>query len=111
MTDRDAAERRTLERRPDRLAASSTWANMTMVMITMVMQEKTISATRFKAHCLKLMDTVAETGEVLVVTKHNRPVVRVVAAEPAAPLRGSVRYLVSDEELIAPINERWDAMG
>lgn len=71
--------------------------------------EKTVSATQFKARCLALLDEVAETGQPLVVTKHRRPVVRVVPASPAASLRGSVRFLVSDEELIAPLPEVWEA--
>jgi prevent-host-death family protein len=75
----------------------------------MVINERTISATQFKAHCLQLLDEVAAKGEVLVVTKHNRPVARMVAVEPAASLRGSVRYLVDDGQLIAPLNEPWEA--
>ena len=71
--------------------------------------EKTVSATQFKARCLALLDEVAETGEALLVTKRRRPVVRVVPALPAASLRGSVRFLVSDEELLAPLPEVWDA--
>ena len=35
---------------------------------------KTIQASEFKAKCLALMDTVAITGETLVVTKNGRPV-------------------------------------
>jgi len=73
------------------------------------MAERVVSATRFKAQCLALMDEVAETGQALVVTKHKRQVVRVVPAEPAASLRGSVRFLVSDDDLIAPLQEHWDA--
>jgi prevent-host-death family protein len=49
-----------------------------------------IKAGEFKPKCLKLLDEVAETGEVLVVTKRGRPVARVLP-EPAssAPLRSS----------------------
>lgn len=79
-------------------------------MLTMVMI-KMVSATHFKAHCLRLLDEVSETGEVLVVTKHNKPVVRVTPAEPPGSLRGSARQLVSDEELIAPLDEPWEANG
>lgn len=34
----------------------------------------TIQASEFKAKCLALMDTVARTGEVWVVTKNGRPI-------------------------------------
>lgn len=36
-----------------------------------------ISATEFKAKCLKLIDQVHDTGEPLVITKHGKPVVEV----------------------------------
>ena len=45
---------------------------------------KEITATRFKAHCLRLLDEVADTGETLVVTKRGRPVVRVEPFNTAA---------------------------
>lgn len=34
----------------------------------------TISASQFKARCLGLMDQVAASGEVLVITKNGQPV-------------------------------------
>jgi prevent-host-death family protein len=69
---------------------------------------RTISATQFKARCLALLDEVALTGETITVTKHGKPVARVGPAEPPPSLVGSVTYLVSDEELIAPLWEDWD---
>lgn len=35
---------------------------------------QTIQASEFKSKCLALMDTVARTGEILVVTKNGKPV-------------------------------------
>jgi len=66
-----------------------------------------ITATRFKAECLGLLDRVAQTGDELVITKHGVPVARVVP--PAAPrsLRGTVTYHVGDDELIAPLDDLW----
>ena len=78
-------------------------------MVTMVMPERRITATRFKAQCLRLLDEVAETGQPLVVTKRGKPVVRVLAANGAPPLRGSVTFAVSDEDLIELLGDRWDA--
>ena len=73
------------------------------------MAERAITATQFKAKCLGLLDEVAATGEDLIVTKHGRPVARVVAIVPPASLLRSVTQLVSDDELIAPLGEAWDA--
>ena len=64
---------------------------------------RTIPASRFKAQCLALLDEVAETGEAIIVTKRGRPVAQITPVEPPDSLRGSVTYLVSDEELIAPL--------
>jgi prevent-host-death family protein len=67
-----------------------------------------ISASKFKAQCLGLLDRVAETGEELVVTKRGKPVARVVPVEEPPSLLGSVTYHVSDDELVAPLDEPWD---
>lgn len=68
-----------------------------------------ISASLFKAKCLALLDEVAQGGPEIVVTKHGKPVARIVAVEPAPSLIGSVTQHVSDEELIAPIDQVWNA--
>jgi prevent-host-death family protein len=65
--------------------------------------DRTISASRFKAQCLALLDEVAESGQALVVTKRGKPVARVEPLEPPESLEGSVTFLVSDEEFIAPL--------
>jgi prevent-host-death family protein len=79
-------------------------------MMTMVMKDaRQVSASRFKAQCLRLLDDVAETGVPLVVTKRGKPVARVVATSPPPSLLGSVSQLVDDDELIAPIEATWDA--
>lgn len=54
-----------------------------------------ISATEFKAKCLKLIDRVHDTGESLVVTKRGKPVVEIKPssigmADPFDKLKGSV---------------------
>lgn len=72
----------------------------------MVMRE--ISAAKFKAQCLALLDDVAATGTELVVTKRGKPVARVVPLEPPADLRGSVTILVDEEELLAPLYEDYE---
>lgn len=68
-----------------------------------------ISATHFKARCLALLDEVADSGIELVVTKRGQPVAKVVPVDEDVSLRGTVSYNVSDEELIAPLDERWEA--
>jgi prevent-host-death family protein len=78
--------------------------------MTVVMSEpKEITATQFKARCLRLLDEVAESGETLVVTKRGRPVARVEPSSPRPDLRGSVKLLVSPEEFVKPLDVEWDA--
>ncbi|MDX6720831.1 MAG: hypothetical protein QOJ63_3085 [Solirubrobacteraceae bacterium] len=74
-----------------------------------MVMSRTVSASRFKAQCLAMLDEVAATGEEILVTKRGRPVARVVALSQPAELAGSVSFLVSDDELVAPLDERWDA--
>ncbi len=76
-------------------------------MVTMVMPQE-ITATQFKAHCLRLLDQVAETGEALIVTKHGQPVARVEPPLAPSDLQGSVKINMSDEELIYFSMGPWD---
>jgi prevent-host-death family protein len=69
---------------------------------------KEITATQFKARVLALLDEAA-SGEEIVVTKHGRPVARVLPAESPAGLRGSVTFHVDDDALVAPLDVDWDA--
>jgi prevent-host-death family protein len=39
---------------------------------------KKVAAGRFKAHCLALMDEVQAKRETLIITKHGKPVARLV---------------------------------
>ena len=68
-------------------------------------------ASRFKAQCLALLDQVAETRIPIVVTKRGEPVAKLVPLDGAGPppdLLGSVRY-EHEEDLLAPVDEEWDA--
>jgi prevent-host-death family protein len=73
--------------------------------MTMGKMKHVVPAGEFKAKCLALLDEVAETGETLTVTKHGKPVARVVPIE-APDLRGSI---VSQKDLVSPTGEDWDA--
>lgn len=70
---------------------------------------RTIAAGQFKAQCLRLLDEVAETGETIVVTKRGKPVAKLEPLEDPPPLKGSVVYLVDDDELLFSTGEAWDA--
>lgn len=40
-----------------------------------------IPAAQFKARCLSVMDRVSESGEPVIITKHGKPVVKIIPAE------------------------------
>jgi len=69
---------------------------------------KEITASQFKAKCLRLLDEVAESGETLIVTKHGKAVARVEPPLGPDDLRGSVRINMTDEELIYFSMGPWD---
>ncbi len=70
---------------------------------------KAYTATRLKAELLGVLDDVARSGEAVVVTKHGRPVARIVPVDDDGPLLGSVRFNVGDDELLAPVDVSWEA--
>ena len=54
----------------------------TLVMYSGLMK---ITASLFKAQCLRLLDQVSRTGEELVILKRGRPVARLVPAREEKP--------------------------
>jgi prevent-host-death family protein len=79
-----------------------------------------ISAGKFKATCLKLMDRVAATGEPIVITKRGKPLAKLVPVREdkdhprsgIGSMAGTILYLAPDEELYSPAGDvRWNAQG
>jgi len=70
-----------------------------------------IAASEFKAKCLKIMDHVNYSHEEVIVTKHGKPVVRIVSVSqpPSASLFGYMKNSVNIVgDIIKPIDEAWD---
>ncbi len=73
---------------------------------------RTITASEFKAKCLKLMDDVAESGEEIVITKYGRPVSRLAPYRPkpqGAPWGRDRDIIQIHGDLVAPIGVEWEA--
>ncbi len=73
-----------------------------------------IGAAQFKATCLALLDRVRESGQDIVVTKHGKPVAKVVRYEEEKPRRtkfiGSMKGTVLHyDRPLDPLDEVWDA--
>ena len=78
-----------------------------------VVQEGVVNATAFKAHCLQMLDVVRDTRVPLVVTKHGKPVARLVPIDAEVKtVFGALRhYFVGgydDAALIEP--EPWPGL-
>ncbi len=73
---------------------------------------RTIKASEFKAKCLKLMDEVAESGEEIVITKHGRPVSRLLPyrEKPQSPFGRDRDIIQIHSDLDEPIDVAWDAV-
>lgn len=72
-------------------------------------QSRQIAAGEFKARCLQLMDEVKRSGIELVITKHGRPVAKLVPVSDDGDtafgwMRGSVRVL---GDVVSPDTEAW----
>ncbi len=71
---------------------------------------KVVTATHFKAHCLRLLDSVRRTRQPLIVTRHGRPVAEIgpvpIQHSNGNPLKGSILH---QEDLLAPVAGTWDS--
>lgn len=72
-------------------------------------QEKTISATEFKAKCLQVLDHLEPRG--LVITKHGRPVARItpMGRVDNSKLFGNMKGEIEILGDIFSTGEKWDA--
>ena len=55
-----------------------------------------MTAASFKAKCLGVLDTVAATGRGVIITKHGKPVARLVPLEPPKSLFGCMADTLLD---------------
>jgi len=73
---------------------------------------KRMAAGKFKAECLAVMDEVSQTGEAVLITKHGKPVAKLVAPDNPADdvfgfMEGKVK-IVGD--IVGPVTplEGWE---
>ncbi len=69
---------------------------------------KTVAASKFKEQCLALLDNLDRDG--ILVTKHGKPVARVIPAESdCASLIGSMRGKIEVRGNLLSTGLKWDA--
>lgn len=76
-----------------------------------MLQTREIAASDFKARCLEIMDEVERTGAEVVITKHRRPVARLVRARQdvslfCGSLKGAIAY---EGDITSPVDVEWSA--
>jgi prevent-host-death family protein len=77
----------------------------------LMMQHREIGAAEFKAHCLEIMDEVERLGTEVVITKHRKPVARLIPfGSKSDAFVGSLKGMVLEEkDLVSPIDVEWEA--
>lgn len=74
------------------------------------MNQRTMMASRFKAECLAVLDQVEQMRISVVVTKHGRPIARVVPLDAGSdvPTIGSVHLVAEDDAAYYSTDETWE---
>jgi len=72
---------------------------------------KKIPAGKFKSQCLSILKEVAEKHEIIIVTKHGKPLVKVIPYSNSEtvkknPLKDSILF---EKDIVAPIEVEWEA--
>jgi prevent-host-death family protein len=67
-----------------------------------------MAAGEFKAKCLAVLDEVAASKREVLITKRGRPVAKLVPLTEAEPVPRK-GLIVSQGDLVSPIDESWDA--
>jgi prevent-host-death family protein len=71
---------------------------------------KTIAAAKFKAQCLALLEHLEPEG--LVITKHGKPVARLLPIErSSAELIGSLRDVITVTGDLLSTGTEWDSVA
>ncbi len=74
------------------------------------MQQREIGAAEFKAHCLEIMDEIERFGTEVVITKHRKPIARLVPFNSEiGAFCGSLKGMVIEEkDIVRSIGVAWD---
>ena len=71
--------------------------------------ESSVPASVFKAKCLAMLDDVAESRTSIIVTKHGRPVAKIVPIDEPASTMGSVTLISATDDHYFSTESDWHA--
>ena len=70
-------------------------------------------AGQFKAQCLMLMDRVKKYGQTVTITKHGKPVAKLVPVQDDAPVESPFGVMAGTGnvvgDIVSSMDEKWDA--
>ena len=76
---------------------------------------KTFKISEFKAKCIRILKTLARSGEPIVITHRGKPIARVEAlvTEPGRPILGSLRgaMVIRGDILHSDIDDDFEGGG
>jgi len=76
---------------------------------------KSIQISEFKAHALRILDTISKTKEPVVITRRGKPLAEVIpyiSREGAAKPGGLASTLLFEKDVVSPLGEKmWEACG
>jgi len=74
---------------------------------------KTMGISQFKSHALKILDQVAKTQEIIIITRRGKPLAQITPYRTSGitPKPGRLSdALVFEKDVISPLGEEmWDA--
>jgi prevent-host-death family protein len=75
----------------------------------LMLAPREVGAAEFKARCLELMSEVERLGTEIIITRHRKPVARLVPAQSkAARFCGCLKgMIISAGDLVSPIDVEW----
>ena len=70
-----------------------------------------VAISQFKAHCLEIIEKLQTDHQPVIITKRDKPVAKVVPLDnQKTSLFGMLKHKAKIKgDLIAPIDEKWDA--
>lgn len=76
----------------------------------LLLNDREIAASEFKARCLEIMDEVQRLGVGITITKHRKPIAKLVPAAAPRAFCGSLKGMVEVVgDIISPIDVEWTA--
>ena len=72
-------------------------------------QPREVGAAEFKARCLELIDEVEQLGTEITITRHRKPIARLVSVDAPPAFCGSLEGMVLEQgDLISPLGVQWE---